>query len=551
MTQSLFNPPFFTAFFQGKIATGAKMFFYETATLAPIDIFDNGGDPLPNPISADLFGQFVPIYIGDDVGEYRVQLQTSTGSVIDDVDPADNILGELLSPDGSDKINFLQGGGGAVPRTLQSKNRDIVSVKDFGAKGDGAADDTAALDATYAYARSIGAAVYAPAGTYLTSGNSIVWTSTSPFRLYGDNILGTVFKKIGVTTDPVLTLTGTGLLDIYADFQEFSCDGINISTDAMKVTDCARLTFTRVGTSRATVGWDCSGTLITDFVKCFAKSCTNGWKTREGSVTSNLINFQSCEIRGCTSWGVDIGGGEAISFKDCEIAANGTAGNTSTGGMVIRNTVGAAIGEGSVTISGCYFELNLGNGLFVENASNLCLQVEETGFYNTEAGRAAIIGSGGQIRSCTLRNIKAAGASDVIAVNAVNSVIIGGFVHGYNDTSLHTVRLGATTATSDFAVQTNEFFGFASAGNEMYIADNNIIAGGSAADTSFYKYGSGRVRFWSNGSVPLTYQSNTVGFLGAAPSGPFTLAPVASDPATTQTLANSLRGLLVTFGLGV
>lgn len=66
-----------------------------------------------------------------------------------------------------DQVLVKQAGTGAVSRTSQDKLREFVSVKDFGAVGDGVTDDTAAIQAAAAAIQSAGGGVlFFPHGTY-------------------------------------------------------------------------------------------------------------------------------------------------------------------------------------------------------------------------------------------------------------------------------------------------------------------------------------------------------------------------------------------------
>lgn len=66
-------------------------------------------------------------------------------------------------------VSFLQAGTGAVSRDSQDKMRDIFSVADFGAVGDGATSDQTAVAAAVAAAYAAGDFLYWPVGTYLTT----------------------------------------------------------------------------------------------------------------------------------------------------------------------------------------------------------------------------------------------------------------------------------------------------------------------------------------------------------------------------------------------
>ena len=82
---------------------------------------------------------------------------------------ASALSGALAASSGSSLVGFIASGAGAVARDVQSKLRDVVSVKDFGAVGDGSNDDTVEIQAAITAAASIGAGVYFPAGTYKVS----------------------------------------------------------------------------------------------------------------------------------------------------------------------------------------------------------------------------------------------------------------------------------------------------------------------------------------------------------------------------------------------
>jgi hypothetical protein len=78
----------------------------------------------------------------------------------------------------SSKSSFTQTGTGAIQRTVESKLKDTVSVKDFDAVGNGVADDTAEIQAALTAASALGKSVYLPAGTYKVSSRITVPSNT-------------------------------------------------------------------------------------------------------------------------------------------------------------------------------------------------------------------------------------------------------------------------------------------------------------------------------------------------------------------------------------
>jgi hypothetical protein len=96
-------------------------------------------------------------------------------------------------------VSYNEGSAGAVNRSVQDKLQESVSVKDFGAVGDGVVDDTAAINLAYAAAASLRARLYVPSGVYKIT-SELRWIGEVP--VYGDGggqggSSGTQFLKVG------------------------------------------------------------------------------------------------------------------------------------------------------------------------------------------------------------------------------------------------------------------------------------------------------------------------------------------------------------------
>lgn len=104
----------------------------------------------------------------------------------------DDQFDTLYSESGSDEIGFIQDGVDAVATTVQTKLSETISVKDFGAVGDGVTDDTAAMQAAVDYVSTTGQAVYFPAGEYV--GSIDVQSGYVDVRLFGENRETTIIE---------------------------------------------------------------------------------------------------------------------------------------------------------------------------------------------------------------------------------------------------------------------------------------------------------------------------------------------------------------------
>jgi hypothetical protein len=115
-------------------------------------------------------------------------------------------IGGRLSRTGDASASTVVTTGGSAARTLAARFSDVSNAKDYGAKGDGVTDDTAAIQRWLAAVGSSGGTGYVPSGSYLIS-NAITQTlSGVSLSFRGAGAGNTRFLFTGSSNGLVFTL---------------------------------------------------------------------------------------------------------------------------------------------------------------------------------------------------------------------------------------------------------------------------------------------------------------------------------------------------------
>jgi hypothetical protein len=161
------------------------------------------------------------------------------------------------------KLSFTQAGTGAMARTIDSKLKDAVSVKDFGAVGDGITNDTAAIQAAIDSLPANGGTVFVPVGTYLV-GTLIFPNNPKVVNLIGGGQYSTILQMATAAGPLIKKVTSAGSITgaVFSDFQvkaNASSDKTNLAHKAFLLTGWSSSLFTRISyksvtTSSGSVG---------------------------------------------------------------------------------------------------------------------------------------------------------------------------------------------------------------------------------------------------------------------------------------------------------
>ncbi|CAB5187170.1 Pectate lyase superfamily protein [uncultured Caudovirales phage] len=209
----------------GAPLTGGLIYTYLAGTTTPATTYTTsvGNVANANPIVLNAAGRTpAEIWLTNSVS-YKFVVKTSTGVTVGTYDDLYGIaLGSdltsfqtlLAGSTGSSYVGFIQSGTGAVAETVQTKLREQISVKDYGATGDGFTDDTAFIQ--NAINANPGRIIFFPKGQYIFSSLTVTSDSTT-LRGEGSFRSGTVLIS-SITTGNSVTFTGaqhSGIEDMY------------------------------------------------------------------------------------------------------------------------------------------------------------------------------------------------------------------------------------------------------------------------------------------------------------------------------------------------
>lgn len=223
-----------------------------TAGQTVFDLTSVSYAPLTNNLSVYVDGVYQNPNRYTETSSTRVTLSQGVhvGAVVDFV-----VLSLTAIPGTVDAANVTYTpAGSGTPTTVATKLQQYVSVKDFGAAGDGVTDDTIAIQAAINYGMASGKAIYVPDGKYLiTSSLSVPYVAFTgvSFKIFGTHS-GSSYSNFYQRS--VLLFTGTGAcFDI--SIENYNSDAYVFQSLSIVAPDTSPLTRSAVKFTQKTLNY--------------------------------------------------------------------------------------------------------------------------------------------------------------------------------------------------------------------------------------------------------------------------------------------------------
>ena len=212
--------------------------------------------------------------------------------------------------------SYTQGGTGSVARTVTNKLQESVSVKDFGAVGDGSNDDTTAIQAAInAVQTAGGGTVFFPPGTYKTT---VPLTISSYVNLIGSNLAASIISKSTATVgsgsntarsgtktdsyavDAVVTLThADNGYNYYAQIKNLTLKKATYAASSYGIyaPRCSHFSFEDLQIQNCSVGYYTFDSWMANLKNVTVQAATIGFQHADdgsGLGAGTSITFQNC-----------------------------------------------------------------------------------------------------------------------------------------------------------------------------------------------------------------------------------------------------------------
>ncbi len=491
--------------------------------------------------------------------------------------------------------------GATTSRTLPAYFGDIFNVKDFGATGDGATDDTAAIQAAVTALNSAhaGGIVFVPAGNYIVSSAITVPNAVILMGTGSASYLNASASNINV-----LNFTGNGggaEKLVIGGYQNTAATNYTVDTTAATVS----LIFRDLGIFGGTYALRMRGT------DCIVENCfVSGWGTTGGHLLSSgganwyirckfdpnstqtvqygaaIIDdsaenhFVECDFSGTfsvASVAIDdsdnlntivafshcifsdqvlVTHAKSAQFVGCEFGSSVTVNNNAPASFIGNYFFGATTVSGTNVVSAANYNaspaialpstgvVNWGNGaVTVTGASDGLTQSgssatgEVLTIKNTDAGATGA-------RLGLFHDSASPAASDLVGeirVTGRNSIGISTTTHSYNFKWEVTTN-GLESTYSEFSVlgagAVKTMALYGSSAVLRPSSNDELALGTPTVSWSDLYLASGGIIGWNNGDVTITHSANTLAFAGASSGYTFDV-PIAVASGGTNASAAS------------
>lgn len=245
-------------------------------------------------------------------------------------------------------IDYTHPATGGSTRSQLTVNQERISVKDFGAVGDGTTDDTTAVQ--NALTAAAGRRLFFPNGTYLVTADLSV---SEDYTILEGEGAGSVIKLSGckIHYDAITKATHIFGCDIHnLKIQRTGTAGPAIHMEGQNTMGIARWNMSGVHITSTGSGMQLEAAWIWTMTACVISDCgTHGIDivvAADGNSSVNAGRLLGCEIQGNTEWGIRSEGHNGLGIIGTSIEGN------DVGGIMLTNNCR------STACLGAYFELN-------------------------------------------------------------------------------------------------------------------------------------------------------------------------------------------------